>query len=48
VVERTQALILEDPGQSLRKIASIVGISEPTMRRIAKEELRYKSYTLKI
>jgi len=30
VVERTQALISEDPGQSLQKLASIVGISEPT------------------
>jgi len=48
VVERTQALISEDPGQSLRKLASIVGVSEPTMRRIAEEDLRYKSYTLKI
>jgi len=26
MVERTQALILEDPGQSLRKLASIVGV----------------------
>jgi len=49
VVERkTQALISEDPEQSLRKLASIVGVSEPTMRRIAEENLRYKSYTLKI
>jgi len=43
-----EALISEDPGQSLRKLASIVDVSEPTMRRIAEEELRYKSYTLKI
>ena len=28
VVERVQALISDDPGQSLRKLASIVGISE--------------------
>jgi len=48
MVERIQALISEDSGQSLRKLASIVSISEPTMRRIAKEDLRYKSYTLKI
>ena len=44
-LERAQALISDDPGQSLRKLASIVGISEPTMRRIAEED---KSYTLKI
>jgi len=43
VIERTQALS-EDPGQSLRKLASIVGVSEPTMRRIAAEDLRYKEY----
>jgi len=47
VVERAQALISNDPRQSLRKL-SIVGVSEPTMRRIAEEDLRYKLYTLKI
>jgi len=36
-VERTQALILKDPRQLLRKLTSIVGVSEPTMRRIAEE-----------
>ncbi|KYQ51168.1 hypothetical protein ALC60_09744 [Trachymyrmex zeteki] len=35
VIERAQALISDDPGQSLRKLASIVGVSEPTMRRKA-------------
>jgi len=43
VIERIQALISDDPGQ----LASI-DVSEPTMRRIAEEDLRYKSYTLKI
>jgi len=38
VVERTQALISKDPGQSLQKLTSIVGISESTMRRIVKED----------
>ena len=38
VVERAQALILDDPGQSLRKLVSIV-VSELIMRRIAKEDL---------
>jgi len=46
IVERVQALISDDLGQSLRKLASIIG-EEPTMRRI-EEDLRYKSYTLKI
>jgi len=48
VVERARALVSDNPRQSLRKLASIVGVSEPTMRRIAEEDLRYKSYTLKI
>jgi len=43
VVKKTQALISEDPGQSLQKLASIVDVSEPTIRRIAEEDLRYKS-----
>ena len=43
-----QALISDDPGQSLRKLVSIVGVNESTMRRIAEEDLRYKSHTLKI
>jgi len=44
VIERVQALISNDPGQSLQKLASIV--NEPIMR-IA-ENFRYKSYTLKM
>jgi len=43
VVKRAQALILDDPGQSLRKLASIVGVSEPTLRGGSS-----KSYILKI
>jgi len=43
VIERTQALISDNPisdkkGQSLRKL-SIVGVSEPTMRRIAEDTI---------
>jgi len=45
VVER---LISDDPGQSLRKLASIVGVSELIIHRIVEEDLRYNSYTLKI
>jgi len=44
VVERAQALISDDPKQSLRKLALIVSVTEPTMCRIAKEDLRYKSH----
>ena len=32
----------------MRKLVSIVGVSESTMRRIVEEDLRYKSYILKI
>jgi len=39
VVERAQVLISNGPGQSLQKLASIVGVSEPTMHRIAEEDL---------
>ena len=41
-----QALISDDPGQSLRKFDC--WCKRATMRRIAEEDLRYKSYTLKI
>ena len=46
IVERAQALISVNPGQSLQKLISIVDVSESLMRRIVEEDLRYKSYTL--
>jgi len=46
VIERIQALISGDPGQSLRKLASIVGVSEPTMRRITEEGHMFFSRTV--
>ena len=48
VVQRVQELIAEDPGQSFRKLATIVGTSEATMRRIVEEDLRYKSYVIRV
>jgi len=42
-LQSLKGLILNDSGQALQKLASIVGISDPTMRRIAEEDLRYKS-----
>ncbi|XP_076279399.1 uncharacterized protein LOC143208672 [Lasioglossum baleicum] len=48
IIERVQELIFQDPGQSIRKLSSVVGISEKTMRRIIEEDLRYKSYTIKV
>ena len=47
VVEKAQALISDDPEQSLRKLTSIVGV-RANMRQIAEKDLRYKPYTLKI
>ena len=47
-IERAQVLISDDPGQSLQKLASIIDVSEPTVRRIVEDDLRYKSYTLKM
>ena len=48
VIKRAQALISNDPEQSLQKLASIFDVSEPIIRRIVEENLRYKSYTLKM
>ena len=48
IIQWAQELIFEDPGQSIRKLSSVVGVSEKTMRRIVEEDLRYKSYTIKV
>lgn len=48
IIQRAQDMILEDPGTSLRKLASILGVSETIVRRIAEEDLRYSSYVLKV
>lgn len=39
IVERAQALISENSNQSLRTLAKIIGVSEPTMYKIAEEDL---------
>ncbi|XP_019886946.2 uncharacterized protein LOC109610920 [Ooceraea biroi] len=48
IIRRAQDMILEDPGTSLRKLASVLGVSETIVRRISKEDLKYTSYVLKI
>ena len=50
VVERTQALISDDSGQSLRKLALIASVRKQQCVEggIAEKNLRYKSYILKI
>ena len=39
IIQRVQNMILEDPGTSLRKLASVLGVSETIVRRIAQEIL---------
>ncbi|XP_076621600.1 LOW QUALITY PROTEIN: uncharacterized protein LOC143342004 [Colletes latitarsis] len=48
IIQRVQDMILEDPGISLRKLASLLRVSETVVRRIAQEDLRYVSYVLKV
>ncbi len=42
-VESLQELINEDPGQLMRKIAEDLEISKFLIRKIVKEDIRYKS-----
>ena len=48
IIQSVQNMILEDPGTSLRKLASFLGMSGTIVRRIAQEDLRYASYVLKV
>ncbi|XP_018364731.1 PREDICTED: uncharacterized protein LOC108762295, partial [Trachymyrmex cornetzi] len=48
IIQWAQELIFEDPRQSIRKLSSVVGVREKTIRRIVEEDLRYKSYTIKL
>ncbi|EZA55143.1 hypothetical protein X777_05320 [Ooceraea biroi] len=48
IIEKAQELISEDPGLSLTRLAETVGVSDTTIRRIAEEDLRYKSYVIKV
>ncbi|XP_076226776.1 uncharacterized protein LOC143174895 [Nomia melanderi] len=48
IIQRIQDMILEDPETSLRKLASVLGVSETIVRRITQEDLRYTSYILKV
>lgn len=47
-LKQVQDLISKDPGISLRKLASILDMSNTTMRRIAEEDLRYTSYVIEV
>jgi len=45
IIEKVQELISEDPGLSLAKT---LGMCDTITRRIAKEDLRFKSYVIKV
>uniref|UniRef100_A0A1B0GM51 Uncharacterized protein n=1 Tax=Phlebotomus papatasi TaxID=29031 RepID=A0A1B0GM51_PHLPP len=47
MIQHAQAMICEDPRLSIRKMVSILEVSDHMMRNIVEEDLCYKSYTLK-
>jgi len=48
IIEKAQEFILKDSGLSLTKLAKTLGVSDTTMRQIAEENLRFKSYVIKV
>jgi hypothetical protein len=48
VIKRAQKLIQKDPGTPLTTLGSKLKVSSKKLRHIASEDLRYKSYMLKI
>jgi len=48
IIERAQELISENSELSVTKLAKILGVSDTTMRRIAEEDLCFKSYVIKV
>ena len=47
-LQQLQELIEEDPMQSMRQLAIRLDVSECTVRRAVHQDLRYKSYTIRI
>ena len=47
IVEQVQEAINNDPGRSMRALGEELGVSEWLIRKIVKEDLRYKSYSLR-
>lgn len=45
-VDQLQQLVVEDPGQSMRAMARQLGVSDFLIRKIMKEDIWYKSYSL--
>jgi len=48
IIERAQEFISEDLGLSLMKLVKTLSVSDTTMHRIAEEDLRFKSYVIKV
>jgi hypothetical protein len=47
LAEDLRDLVERDPGRSMRSIANEIGVSECTVRKMMKEDLRYKSYAMR-
>lgn len=47
IVAQVQELINQDPGRSMRKIAADLSVSDFLIRKIVKEDIRYRSYCLR-
>ncbi len=47
IVEKVQEAINEDPGQSMRKLAEELEVSEWLIRKIVKDDIYYRSYNLR-
>ncbi len=47
IVDRVQEAINTDPGRSMRRMAEELEVSEWLVRKIVKEDIRYKSYSLR-
>ena len=47
MINNIQAMIDENPGRSMRNIATELKISDWSVRRIVKQDIRYKSYSLR-
>jgi hypothetical protein len=47
LVDRVQEAINEDPGRSMRQLAEELEVSEWLIRKIVKEDIRYRSYSLR-
>jgi hypothetical protein len=47
IVEKVQEAINDDPGRSMRMLAEELEVSEWLIRKFVKEDIRYRSYSLR-